>query len=86
MLTRLAADVIIALERDLIVAGLDISNCSINQLASNYRTSYDTVRRHKNRIQSGLSLLAQTRGQKKVITSEINIAIFYLFHKFPWFY
>jgi hypothetical protein len=43
MPTCLAADVIIALKRDPIVAGPDISNCSINQLASNYRTSYDTV-------------------------------------------
>jgi hypothetical protein len=43
MPTCFAADVIIALERDLIVAGPDISNCSINQLASNYQTSYDTV-------------------------------------------
>jgi hypothetical protein len=50
MLTRLAADVIIVFKRDLIVAGLDIFNCSINQLASNYRTSYNIVRRHKNRI------------------------------------
>jgi hypothetical protein len=86
MPTRLAADVIIALKRDLIVAGPDISNYSINQLASNYRTSYDTVQRYKNRIQSGLSLPAQTKGQKKVITSEINTAIFHLLHKFPWFY
>jgi transposase len=86
MPTRLAADVIIALERDLIVAGPDISNCSMNQLASNYRTSYDTVRRHKNRIQSGLSLPARTGGQKKVITSEMDTAIFHLLHKFPWFY
>jgi hypothetical protein len=58
MPTRLAANVIIALKRDLIVAGLNISNCSINQLVSNYRTSYDIVQRYKNRIQSGLSLLA----------------------------
>jgi hypothetical protein len=36
MLTCFAADVIIALKRDLIVAGPDIFNCSINQLVSNY--------------------------------------------------
>jgi hypothetical protein len=36
MPTRLAADVIIAFKRDLIIAGPDISNCSINQLVSNY--------------------------------------------------
>jgi hypothetical protein len=36
MFTCLVADVIIAFERDLIIAGPDIFNCSINQLASNY--------------------------------------------------
>jgi hypothetical protein len=36
MHTCLTADVIIALKRDLIIAGPDISNHSINQLASNY--------------------------------------------------
>jgi hypothetical protein len=58
MLTCLVADVIIALKRDLIIASPNISNCSINQLISNYRTSYDTIQRYKNQIQLGLSLLA----------------------------
>jgi hypothetical protein len=35
MPTCLAADVIIAFKRDLIIAGPDIFNCSMNQLASN---------------------------------------------------
>jgi hypothetical protein len=36
MFICLATDVIIAFERDYIIAGPDIFNCSINQLASNY--------------------------------------------------
>jgi transposase len=86
MPTRLATDVVVALEHELTAAGPSISNCRMIQLANNYRTTYDTVRRHKNRILSGQPLPARTGGQRRVITPEMDRSIYCLLNKFPWFY
>ena len=82
MLTCLAVDIIIALEYDLLAASPYITNYRMNQLANNYRTTYEIVRRHKVRIQAGLPLLARTSSQRRVITIEIDTVIYYLLNKF----
>ena len=85
MPTRLDPAVGAAIDCDIAAVGTNLTQHEIKCLATNYRTSTRTIKRHQTRIQCGIPLPKRTGGQRRVIT-EIDTAIFYLLNKFPWFY
>ena len=86
MPTRLDPVVGAAIDRDIAAAGANLTQHEIKCLATNYRTSTRTIERHQTRIQRRIPLPKRTGGQRRVITKEIDTAIFHLLNKFPWFY
>jgi hypothetical protein len=75
-----------AIDRDLVALGANLTSQQISMLVANYRCSSRTVYRHLERIQAGRPLLARTGGQRRVITPQIDAAIYHLLNKFLWFY
>jgi transposase len=75
-----------AIDRDLVALGADPTPQQISMLAVNYKCSSRSIYRHLERIQAGRPLLARTGGQRRVITPQIDAAIYHLLNEYPWFY
>ena len=86
MPSRLSPATGAAIDRDIVIAGVHLSQHEIQQLVSSYRCSLRTIYWRQAWIQAERPLLARTSGQQRVITPEIDRAIYYLLNDFLWFY
>jgi hypothetical protein len=58
----------------------------ITQLASNYRTTIQTIYRYKRRINAGFRVGQPAGGPHPIITWPIEQAIKHLLDQMPWYY
>ena len=58
----------------------------IAQLASSYRTTIQTIYRHKRRIDAGFRIGRPSGGPRRIITWPMEQAIKHLLDQIPWYY
>jgi hypothetical protein len=83
---RLSIAIGAAIDRDLVALRAEPTPPQISMLAVNYKCSSRSIYRHLERIQAGRPLLAQTGGQQRVITPQIDAVIYHLLNEYLWFY
>jgi hypothetical protein len=80
---RLSIAIGAAINRDIIASNKRLAPRQISALTINYKCTKTTIYRHQARIQARRPLRAQTGGQQRVITPQIDAAINQLLNNFP---
>jgi hypothetical protein len=58
----------------------------IQQLATTYQTTVQTIYKHKRRIEARIPVKRRSRGPRPIITWKMEQAIKQLLDQIPWFY
>jgi hypothetical protein len=86
MPNRLSVTVVARIKDALRDPTIKITDRYIQQLASDYNTTRQTIYRHKSRIRAGSTVMSRSGGPRRIITWKMEQAIKLLLDERPWYY